>query len=201
MLQGLKPLYNRILLPGAGILKRLGVGPDHITITGLVFFCAAGFLSFKGYWLAAAFSAIAGALMDGLDGVVARLQGGGGLFGGVLDSVSDRVTEMVWLFGILTYFYFSMEDQEITMTLIIVSGFLSLLVSYIKARAEGAGLECSGGLFQRPERIIFLILAQILGPEAFAYGIRLFTLLVLITAVQRMLIVWRNSKETQKVES
>ena len=74
MLEGLKPFYNSILRPAARFLCNTGIQPNHITLLGLALFGAAGWFCSTGEWKTALILVIFGALMDGLDGVLARNQ-------------------------------------------------------------------------------------------------------------------------------
>jgi CDP-diacylglycerol--glycerol-3-phosphate 3-phosphatidyltransferase len=129
--------------------------------------------------------------MDMLDGALARRTGRVTRFGGVLDSTIDRIAEGLLLLGIM-YLY---ADEGSTSGVLLTGGVLlsSLLVSYIRSRAEAAGIECLVGLFTRPERVILLALGLFIN--------QLFIALAVIaagstfTVAQRLFHVWRQVKE------
>jgi CDP-diacylglycerol--glycerol-3-phosphate 3-phosphatidyltransferase len=104
---------------------------------------------------------IAAASIDGLDGSLARMNGGGTRFGAFLDSVLDRVSESAIFLGLAWWYLGQPGMAEEMLAYLAVTG--SLLVSYVRARAEGIGVPCQVGLFTRVERSILLIAALILG--------------------------------------
>ncbi|MEC7867362.1 MAG: CDP-alcohol phosphatidyltransferase family protein [Candidatus Poribacteria bacterium] len=103
-------------------------------------------------------------VLDNMDGAVARMTNRARPSGALLDSVVDRYSEIVVFFGFLAYFYHLNSDYSfygVCLVFLAISG--SVLVSYIRARAEGLGIECKVGIMQRLERICLItigILAQ-----------------------------------------
>jgi CDP-diacylglycerol--glycerol-3-phosphate 3-phosphatidyltransferase len=188
MLEGRKPAYNRFLLPLARPLLTMGLHPNHVTLIGLCFFCVAGWLSYSGIWIAAAAALIIGSFCDGLDGLLARLGGRQTAFGALFDSTCDRLTEIVLLFGLLGFYHShaatSLHAPGILLCYTAIT--LSLMVSYVKARCEGAGIACTGGLLQRPERLILLGLGLLAGPAAMVWILGLLSALAGFTMVQRL---------------
>ena len=91
-------------------------------------------------------------LFDMMDGQVARIGGMSSTFGAMYDSVLDRYSELVTLGGIC----FCLIGHDYLLGAIITFAALvgSLMVSYVRARAEGLGLECKVGFMQRPERVV-----------------------------------------------
>jgi CDP-diacylglycerol--glycerol-3-phosphate 3-phosphatidyltransferase len=131
------------------------------------------------------------ALSDLFDGAMARIsQKGASRWGGFLDSTIDRITDSAIMIGIILALM-DLDDPLAPIALaVLVSGSL---VPYIRAKAEALGIECSGGLAERTERLI-LVLTSIgldgLGvPYALTIGIWTLLLLTSITVVQRTLIV------------
>jgi len=187
MLEGLKPFYNHLLKPCTRSLDRLGIRPNHITILGLFLFTAAGVVTAMGHWYYALILVVAGAVMDGLDGVLAREAGRKTIFGAILDSSCDRFTEFALLFGVLI-FYLRMDTWFYGIVLCFTGITGSILVSYVKARCEGAGVPCAGGILQRPERIILLAIGLIAGPSVMIWILLALTLFSFFTVVQRLVI-------------
>jgi phosphatidylglycerophosphate synthase len=102
-------------------------------------------------------------LFDMLDGQVARIGKMKSSFGAMLDSVLDRYSELFMFLGIC---YYLISHHYFISSLFAFTGMIgSMMVSYTRARAEGLGIECRGGLMQRPERIILV------GTTALACGI------------------------------
>ncbi|MDD9974165.1 MAG: CDP-alcohol phosphatidyltransferase family protein, partial [Candidatus Poribacteria bacterium] len=95
-----------------------------------------------------------GGSFDMIDGAVARAQRDLRASGALLDSVIDRYSEGFLFLGALIYFY--SLDSLLGIILAFGAWFGSILVSYVRARAEGLQVTCKVGLMQRPERIILL---------------------------------------------
>ncbi len=204
MIEGLKPFFNSLLRPIVYPLVKTGIRPNHLTIAGLALFVAASWYVYEGLWVTACLVAIIGSLLDGLDGVVARESNQKSTFGAILDSSCDRLTEIFLLLGVLGYFLtslipsldreflsLSMRSWGILFCYCAVS--LSLMVSYIKARCEGAGVACNRGLLQRPERIILLCAGLLLGPVVMVWILGVIVILAAITVVQRFVEAYQNS--------
>lgn len=98
-------------------------------------------------------------LFDMLDGQVARIGGMVSTFGAMYDSVLDRYSEMVTLGGIC---YLMMQTgYEIGALITFVALIGSIMVSYVRARAEGLDIECKIGFMQRPERVVLTALSAL----------------------------------------
>jgi CDP-diacylglycerol--glycerol-3-phosphate 3-phosphatidyltransferase len=199
MLEGLKPVYNAFLRPMLRLFVMLRLSPNHLTLAGVAIFMVTGLLTALGEWYWAFGCALLGAFADGWDGLLAREYGKTSRFGAVLDSVADRVTEIVWLGGFLYFFVKQMPGTTLEVLLCFVAMSGSLLVSYVKARAEAQGARCSGGMLQRPERLIVLMVALLIGPHAALGPIAGVTLILALlslfsywTVAQRMVEVYRD---------
>jgi CDP-diacylglycerol--glycerol-3-phosphate 3-phosphatidyltransferase len=124
-------------------------------------------------------------LVDALDGTMARLRGESSDFGGFVDSVSDRYAEFI-TFGGLLYYFLSQENYDgVVVTFAATAG--SVLVSYVKARAEGLGFTAKVGLLTRVERYFVLIPLLIFNQPFLAAAV--IAVLGNITAFQRILFV------------
>jgi CDP-diacylglycerol--glycerol-3-phosphate 3-phosphatidyltransferase len=133
---------------------------------------------------------LSGAL-DGLDGTVARLQGKSSKFGAFLDSTCDRWSELFLFGGLSLYFALSANVAGVILTYAAAAG--SVMVSYVKARAEGLGMECKVGLLTRMERYFVLCPALLLNLPL--WGVGLVALLGNFTALQRM---WHVRNQTRR---
>jgi phosphatidylglycerophosphate synthase len=191
MIENLKPLYNAILAPVARVCSRLHIHPNVITITGLVLSVVAGYFCATGRWPAAALIVFLGSCMDGLDGLVARQTGGKTVFGAVLDSTCDRITEMAWLFGIFIFFLHKPVYGIADSSLAFLAMAGSFMVSYVRARSEGAGIACTKGLLQRPERIVIITGCLLLGPASMVWGLGVLCIAAWTTVVQRIVVTYR----------
>ena len=159
-----------VIDPFVKFLVRLGVTPNTVTLIGFVlnlgvtviFILGAedqhrSNLSYVGW--AGGLILFAG-LFDMLDGQVARIGNMSSRFGALFDSVLDRYSELVMFFGICYYLVAHHYFFSSLFAFLALIG--SMMVSYTRARAEGLGIECKGGLMQRPERIITIGVSALL---------------------------------------
>ena len=154
----------KIIKPIVYWLIRRGITPNFVTATGLFIniFAAAiliygaihgerGDFSYVGW---AGVVILFAGLFDMLDGQVARLGKMTSRFGALLDSVLDRYSELINLFGIC--YYLILQGYFFSSLFGFIALIGSMMVSYIRARAEGLGIECKVGFMQRPERVILI---------------------------------------------
>jgi len=194
MVETLKPLYSSSLKPVARLLVRLGIHPNIVTVAGALAYIPVAWLIVHGHWKVSVCVGIAGACMDGIDGVMAREFDKKSVFGAVLDSTCDRFTEILVFVGILVYYLRSGYDIFLPAVLCAVSLSGSLMVSYVKARAEGAGLACRGGVLQRPEKLIILGIFLLLGDAYMTWGLALVATLSYFTVIQRLIISFQMAR-------
>lgn len=165
----LQQLIYKIINPVVKGLIKMGVTPNVITTTGLVLnivaaalFIYAGYLareeSFFYVGLGGGVVLFAG-LFDMLDGRVARMGNKVSRFGAFYDSVLDRYSELFTLFGL--FFFLVLQGYVAWAIVAFVALIGSIMVSYVRARAEGLGLECKVGLMQRPERVVLTSLGAL----------------------------------------
>ncbi len=177
----------RLLQPAVRLLARLGFSPNSVTLIGLALNLGVALLLAKGLLLWGGILMLLAGLFDALDGSLARLTGRQTRFGAFLDSTLDRYSEALTLLGLM-WFYLG-TNSRIEVMLIAASLVGSILVSYTRARAEGLGLECKGGLLTRLERVIIISAALILGLVQPALW--LVAILTNFTALQRIIYVWQ----------
>lgn len=202
MLTKLKQRTQLMLTSIAKSIHNIGLTPNHISLLGISF----AVLSALTYWqwkhhpllIIAPFLMLASGLLDALDGVMARLYGETTKFGGFLDSLFDRYSDAVILCGIILG-----ELTEASWGLAALFG--SLLVSYSRARAEGAGVEMESiGLAERAERLILLALASFLAffwLEALNWGVLILAVLTNLTVVQRAIYFKKASQLKKEKDS
>lgn len=184
--------------PIVDVLHRAGVTPNMLTVAGVGGNIGAAVLAGYGEFLFAGIVVLIFSALDFLDGALARKTGTATDFGSVFDAVMDRVSEAAVLFGLLVYFTDHGQQTESLLVFAAVVG--SILVSYVRARAEIIGLRMREGIFTRMERVALigggLIVADILDEGDVLTG-ALWVLAVLanVTALQRLAIVWSKSKE------
>ncbi|HHX44189.1 MAG TPA: CDP-alcohol phosphatidyltransferase family protein [Chloroflexi bacterium] len=157
----LRKVSRGIVQPLATFLARLGISANVVTILGCLMNIGVAVILASGRLRLGGVLLIAAAGIDGLDGSLARLNGTPTRFGALLDSVLDRVSESALFLGLAWWYMGQPGIVEELLAYIAVVG--SLLVSYVRARAEGIGVPCTVGLFTRVERSILLIAALILG--------------------------------------
>lgn len=181
---------NYLTQPAVRLLTRTSITPSTITWFGFSLAVGAGALIITGHLFAAGFLVLLAGFFDILDGALARYTNRTTRFGAVLDSILDRLAEAVLLLAILVLLA---RDQSVAQILLVGVALLgSLLVSYIRARAEALGLECQVGLFTRAERVIVLALGLWLNQVVIALAI--IVAFSFITAGQRLVYVWQQTK-------
>ncbi len=179
----LRIIFKGILDPIGAFLNRLGLTPNSITLLGLVGTTAGAYFISQGLMTTGAFVLLASVLVDAFDGTMARLRGEPSDFGGFVDSVSDRYAELITFAGLL-YFFLSQNDAPGVMVSFAAAAG-SVLVSYVKARAEGLGFTAKVGILTRVERYIVLIPLLVFDQPFIA--VLVIAILGNITALQRIL--------------
>jgi len=178
-------LALRITNPVIGILGKSGIKPDALTFTGLAINIGAAYVIATGHFPLGGILILVAGLFDLLDGALARFARKTTKFGAILDSAVDRISEAAIFCGLLVWYM--PGRSEILLIFAVLIG--SFLVSYIRARAEGLGLECKGGLFTRAERVIVLAVGLLVNQVIIALWI--LVVFVYITVVQRLVYLRR----------
>jgi CDP-diacylglycerol---glycerol-3-phosphate 3-phosphatidyltransferase len=190
----LRIIFKGILDPIGAFLNRLGLAPNTITLLGLVGTAIGAYFISQGKMTTGGIVLLISVLVDALDGTMARLRGESSDFGAFVDSVSDRYAEFI-TFGGLLYYFISQENYPgVVVTFTATAG--SVLVSYVKARAEGLGFEARVGILTRVERYLVLIPLLVFN-QPFLASI-LIALLGNITAFQRIFHVRAQGRERMK---
>jgi CDP-diacylglycerol---glycerol-3-phosphate 3-phosphatidyltransferase len=152
MLNFLRPFFARLFGPIVRGLARTPVTPNMITVAGTVCMSAAALSLFPiGELFPGAFTATIFTFTDMLDGQLARIKGSSGKYGAFLDSTMDRLGDAA-IFGGITIWFMRSDHLLGVVSLFCLAGGMS--VSYVKARAEGLGLNADVGIIERPERLI-----------------------------------------------
>ena len=165
----LQQAIYKIINPLVHGMIKIGITPNFITTTGFVLNIAAAVLliyaGLYGGWHEFRYVGWAGGiilfagLFDMMDGRVARVGNMSSTFGALYDSVLDRYSELVTYFGIC--YYLVLQGYFFFSVLSFVALIGSLMVSYVRARAEGFDIECKVGLMQRPERVVLTSLGAL----------------------------------------
>jgi CDP-diacylglycerol--glycerol-3-phosphate 3-phosphatidyltransferase len=175
--------FRWLLDPVGRILLKLGLTPNTLTLIGLTGTAVAGYLLARGELFTGGLLLLCMGPIDALDGTMARLRGEPSDFGGFVDSVTDRYAELL-IFGGLLYHFLQIEDNAgALLTFVAASG--SVLVSYVKARAEGLGFQARIGLLARFERYLIIVLALL--TNQVLLGLALIAVFGNVTALQRIL--------------
>lgn len=191
----LRKRFKNILDPIGAFLNRLGIQPNTITIAGLIGNMVASVLLGMGHLTAGGIIVLLMGPIDALDGTMARLLEQPTHFGGFVDSVTDRYSELVILGGVLVYFLRIGNPYGVALVYLAAAG--SVLVSYIRARAQSAGYEAKVGLFTRVERFLVLAPGLIFQQPLIAVG--LIAVFANITAFQRILFVRQEARARSDV--
>ncbi len=182
---------TKITEPLIPLLSKTGLTPDILTWIGLLINIVAATMVATNRLLIGGLLVLLSGLFDILDGALARYTNKITRFGALLDSTFDRLSEALLLIGILLLYVNGEHALEILLIFGVMVG--SFLISYIRARSEGLGIECKTGLFTRTERVIILALGLMVSQVL----ITLITLAVFtfITVVQRLVYVWRQTRK------
>ena len=185
--------YTKLSAPLAKAALRVGLTPDTVTIIGTAGSVLAALILFPAGQLVAGWLVIwFFVLADMLDGAMARERGGGTRFGSVLDATCDRISDGAIFCGLLWWAAFGLQSSSL-MVATLICLVTSQVISYIKARAEASGLNGGGGLIERPERLIIVLLGAGLSdlpgypiPMALHVAMWLLAVASLVTVGQRL---------------
>jgi CDP-diacylglycerol--glycerol-3-phosphate 3-phosphatidyltransferase len=208
-------LAHAVVRPLVVGLARVGITANHLTVLGALLSLVAALAFFEGGFRFGAALLIASGLCDVLDGELARATNRVSRFGAFLDSTLDRAAEAFVLLGIAGFYIVTLVEltgdpvrvldqmsrglEPRTWAVIAITALVALigsfLVSYTRARAEGLGLVCKVGWFERPERMLLIIAAGLFGVGPVMPGaLMLLALLSFITAGQRVVHVYRVTR-------
>lgn len=191
---------SRALTPLGTRLAGAGVTPNAITVFGTVGVVASAVIFFpRGWFFAGTLLIWAFVMLDIVDGAVARAGAGGTAFGGVLDSTGDRMADAA-VFASLAW-YFARHGQKWLLLAALLCLVLGSLTSYIRARAEAAGMTATVGIAERAERLIVVLVGTGLHglpgyhvPYVLAIALWVLVAASTVTVVQRLATVHTQSK-------
>jgi CDP-diacylglycerol--glycerol-3-phosphate 3-phosphatidyltransferase len=183
--------------PVVNVLAKLGATPNMLTVAGVVGNGAAGVLCANGEFLLAGIVLLLSSALDMFDGALARATGQATPFGSAFDATMDRLSEAAVFFGLLVWE--SDRNARTEELLIFVAIVGSILVSYVRARAEILGIKMREGAFTRFERVallgIGLITHDLSGENILTPVLWILAVLVSITWVQRLAIVYMKTRD------
>lgn len=189
----IKDGFIRLLQPVVNSFVKHRLNPNLLSSLSLLISILSAFVYAKGVLYLAGIFLLLGGIFDMVDGSVARASNRVTRFGALLDSTLDRYSEIFVFFGMGIYFVNTYEATTAGLFLIMavfcaIAG--SVMVSYVRARAEGLGFECKVGVMQRPERVVMLGAASLIGEYALIIAVVLVAVLANLTAVQRIYHIW-----------
>ena len=149
--------------PAVSLLVALKFTPSAATAVGLLIAGIAAYFVSQGDFVTGGLLVLVSAVFDLLDGGIARSTGRVSKRGALTDSVSDRVAEVVVLVGLAVHFLSGPDASQTGVLLAFVAVAGSLMVSYVRARAEGLGVKGTAGFLTRPERVIVMVVSLVAG--------------------------------------
>ncbi|WP_299574498.1 phosphatidylinositol phosphate synthase [uncultured Williamsia sp.] len=187
---------SKINVPVARVLLKAGLTPDSMTVIGTVASVASAVALFPtGHLFIGALLIWLFVMFDMIDGAMARERGGGTRFGAVLDATCDRIADGA-IFAALGWWSVVHTDHRVLFVGLMVCLVTSQVISYAKARAEASGLDGNGGLIERPERLIIILvgagLSQFGMPWLIHVAVWLLAVGSVVTVGQRMLSISRS---------
>lgn len=183
---------RRLLRPLVNLLANIGVSPAVVTIAAIPLSVLAALLFAIGYFFWAGLTVFLIGLCDTLDGELSRKTGRVSSAGALLDSTVDRFSEGVVFAGI--GWYYSGVNRGLTL-LVFLALLFSYLVSYVRARAEGTGKECTVGFFERPVRVATMVVGGVfLGRRLFFWAVLVIAVGSLITFIHRLVYVLKQRR-------
>ena len=195
ILSKIKDGFRTLVQPIVDVIADVKPNPNILTAFSLLLSVAAAVVFAVGRLQPAALLLLLAGFLDILDGGVARASNRTTRFGALLDSVLDRYSEFA-VFAGLGYHFFNREishaeSGRILLLLIAAAMGGSLIVSYVRARAEGLGFDCRVGLFQRPERLVVLSLGALISEQLLIIAVGLIAVMANVSALQRIYHVWK----------
>ncbi|MFN2582277.1 MAG: CDP-alcohol phosphatidyltransferase family protein [Candidatus Dormibacteria bacterium] len=180
-------------------LRALHLTPNILTVAGLVVCAASAALIALGYLLPGGIVLFFASLFDMFDGALAHVTGTTHRYGAFLDSTVDRYAESFTYIALLYYFMLR-QHAVLEPMLIIVALMGSMLVSYVRARAQSLGFTVDRGLLARPERVFITVTGLILTP-LLIWALWILAVMTNVTAIQRIWIVWNQSRRSPAADS
>jgi len=206
---GVKNWYLNLITPVVNFFVTRAVNPNLFTTLGFIVSLISAGLFILGYPRWGGALVLLSGTFDIIDGKVARATNQATKFGALYDSTLDRYAEVVVFFG-LAYFFDrdpstflkTLESSWRMVGVIAVCVALggSMMVSYVRARAEGLGMQCKVGIMQRPERIVLLGFGAIIHEAALMIAVGLIAALSNFTAIQRLLHVRNEERRLQTAQ-
>lgn len=191
----LEDWYRGLIDPVTQWAIRQKIDPNILTAISLGITAVSAVFLYNGHLRVGGVLILLGGTFDILDGAVARATNRSSTFGALWDSALDRYAEFLIFFGLLFYFlHRGLFFHQTAIMAICWALTGSMMVSYVRARAEGLGLECKVGLMQRPERVVLLGFGAIFHESVLTFFIVIIAVFANFTAVQRIHHVWSATR-------
>ena len=194
MLNRFREFWTKLISPVARLLLRLRVSPDAVTLVGTLGVSAGALWFFpRGQLLAGVLVITAFVFSDLLDGTMARMSGSSSKWGAFLDSTLDRLGDAA-IFGGLVMYYVGPGDDDRLAALALYCLVMGSVTSYARARAESLGMEAKGGIAERADRLVAILVMTGLSaifdlPILIPLTLGVLAVASTITVVQRILAV------------
>jgi CDP-diacylglycerol---glycerol-3-phosphate 3-phosphatidyltransferase len=199
MLNRFRAVFAKVFAPIARFFLRLGISPDAVTIVGTIGVCAGALIFFpRGQLLVGVLVVSAFVLSDAVDGHMARISGQSSTWGAFLDSTLDRFGDAA-IFGGLAMYYVGPGDSRNLAALAIYCLVMGFITSYARARAESLGMEAKGGIAERADRLVAILVMTGLSaifdvPILVPLTLGALAVASTITVVQRIMVVRSQAK-------
>jgi CDP-diacylglycerol--glycerol-3-phosphate 3-phosphatidyltransferase/CDP-diacylglycerol--inositol 3-phosphatidyltransferase len=196
-----RAFWSKVFSPVARLFLRLGISPDAVTIVGTVGVCTGALVFFpRGDFLIGVLVCTAFVFSDLVDGHMARLSGSSTKWGAFLDSTLDRFGDAAIFAGLALYYAGPGDSRPLT-GLAIYCLVLGSITSYARARAESLGMQAKGGIAERADRLVaILVMTGLAGifnlPVLIPITLGVLALASTVTVVQRMLLVRDQARTT-----
>lgn len=192
-----RAVIAHVVTPTARFLLRVGVTPNAVTIAGTIGVLIGSYLGALGHLFWGVWVVTAAALTDALDGTMARMRGGSGRFGALLDSSMDRIADAA-VFGAVVFYLAHQGNPYGGMVAALICLAAGQIVSYVKARAQSVGLDADVGIAERFERLAIVGVGGLLGSAGLDWGLPvalwLLAVLSVVTVAQRLIHASRSDQ-------
>ena len=182
-----------ILLAIVRAFAATGISPNVLTFIGFAVTLFGAYLFAYGYFRWAGLAVVLAGLFDMLDGRVARLSNQVTPFGGFLDSVLDRYSDLCLMIGLLLFY--GRANRSWYVVLVAVAMIGSVMISYARARSENLIPTCKVGFLERPERMVLIIIGALF--DRMAPVMWIIAVLSTWTVVHRVVYTWQESRRLE----
>ncbi len=194
--RGIGLACNKVILLIVRGLALSKIHPNVLTFLGLVINIGAAALLALGQFRWAGLVIIGAGLFDMVDGRVARQTNRVTRFGGFFDSVLDRYSDLALLVGLLVWYGSINRWGYVVLTAIVMTA--SVMVSYVRARAENTIPTCKVGFMERPERVVLLIIGALF--DKMAPVLWVIAVLGNLTVIHRMVFTWQETRRLEEAQ-